>query len=130
MGRKSDCEAAKLLFVYLYESCVESARSAGSAPWRPQTRRAFVSAFKVGFAHAICDRLETKRAELKAAATEHALVRIDQMERRVEEKFKELFPGARSLNNGPRAVNAEGYWAGKRYGTSIGINSTKRLKGA
>lgn len=138
VGRKSDCESAKALFGYLCESCVDAARNAATHQrWRATvdvtehfgTRRTFISGFKVGFAQAIYRRLERKRAELKAGASEQALVRIDQMERRVEEKVRELYPEARE---GPRRLTADqdGYLAGERYGSTVGINSTKRLKGA
>jgi hypothetical protein len=135
VGRKSDCDAAKALFGYLYESCVTAARNeAASVDFTEsffdfETRGTFIGAFKAGFADAIWHRLETKRSELKAAASEQALVRIDQMERRVEDKVRELFPKLGEPQARRWPANADGYLAGQKYGSAIGINAAKRLKG-
>src|SRR5208282_2819856 len=85
-----------------------------------------------GYAGAIYHRLDSKRDQLKAGlalqSNSTALMRIDQMEKVVEEKFDELFPDTVTTGGG-RASNRSGYHAGNAYGSRIGINGTKRLGG-
>lgn len=127
VGRKSDRTAVMTLFVYLSKACVEMApREAATLCGPYGDRSGFVSSFKLGFASAICERLRVKVAELRAGAGEQGLMRINQMERAVNQKYRELFPNTRSGGRA-HARNYSGYSAGKAYGHSVGINSTLRL---
>lgn len=144
VGRASDRAAAATLFTYLSKACIEMARcersknratgisifgfdSARSVRGSSAENRAFVSSFKTGFAVAIYHRLKIKRAELKAGAQAQGLIRIDQMERAVDAKFKDIFPGSYVAKHRIAARNEAGYSAGKSYGTAVGINSRARL---
>lgn len=142
LGKESDRAAAKALFLYLYEACVEavpmqvadyymSGRMAKDKSYNPYTadhvlKRTFASAFKIGFASAIADRLAVQNIALKAGVGERGLIRIDQLERKVEEKMDEMFPD-RVTGGITSTKGRSGYEAGKSYGSAIGINSTKRL---
>jgi len=130
VGRASDRAAASALFVYLSKACIEMApREADmNGAYEKIERRTWISSFKLGYAGAIYHRLDSKR-DLALQSNSTALMRIDQMEKVVEEKFKELFP--KTVNTGGRrASNRDGFYAGKEYGSKIGINSTNRLTGA
>jgi hypothetical protein len=132
VGRASDRAATSALFIYLSQACIEMApkhadtNGYGKRICPSALRRSFLSSFKIGFAVAIYQRLRVKKAELKAGAQVQGLIRIDQMERAVADKFKEMFPHTR--NGGAISCrNNQGYQAGKSYGGAVGINSTKRL---
>lgn len=127
VGRKSDRTAVMTLFVYLSKACIEMAPREAAAACGPYGyQRSFVSSFKLGFASAICERLRVKLAELKSATQEQGLIRIDQMERAVSQKYHELFPHTRT-GGAVRARNYSGYSVGRAYGQSVGINSRPRL---
>ena len=127
VGRRSDRTAVMTLFVYLSKACIEMAPREASAACGPfGDKRGFISSFKLGFASAICQRLRTKLAELKSSTQEQGLMRIDQIERAVSQKYMELYPHTRT-GGYSCARNRDGYSAGRAYGQSVGINSTLRL---
>ena len=126
VGRASDRQAATELFQYLSKAAIEMAPREALAHGAINTKKSFISAFKLGFASAIARRLTVKAAELKAGAQVQGLIRIDQMTRATDDKFKELFPNTQNARV-TRARNYTGYQAGRTYGTAVGINGTKRL---
>lgn len=128
IGKPSDRTATKVLFKYLYDTCLEAAPehtrihcSFGTT----QEKTNFTKGFKFGFSVAIAERLKVEKTKLKAAAHEQGLIRIDQLEKAVDAKVHEEFP--RLQQSRPTTRNYEGYAAGKVYGGAVGINSTKRL---
>lgn len=145
-GRATDCAAAKALFRYLYEAVLEAAPRFTREHCTPEqlaieykawgytpatARRLFSQKFKLGFAYAIQTRLAAQQAELKAGAGEKGLIRIDRLEKAVADEVDRMFPWDRRkgrtsyFNSG----TGSGFAAGEAYGSSIGISSTKRLKG-
>lgn len=127
VGSPTDRATTIALFSYLSNACLEMAPREADAKWDGTgTRRSYISSFKLGFGGAIYDRLEVKKAELKAGAQEQGLIRLDQIEKAVNEKFKELFPNT-SRPAGARLYNRNGYDAGHAYGSVVGINGMKRL---
>lgn len=134
VGRATDRDTTKAMFIYLSNACIDMAPQEALAFFGPSPipefkhphQRSFISSFKLGFANAIYRRLERKREELKAGASEQGLIRVDQMEKVVAQKFKELFPHTHS-DAPARSYNHHGYNAGREYGTKVGINSTLRL---
>lgn len=131
VGRETDRETAKALFIYLSKACIEMApREADmNGAYERIERRTWISSFKLGFACAISNRLDRKLEQLKAGTPEQGLIRIDQMVRSTEKKFKELFPNTVKTGGGS-ASNSDGFSSGNTYGSRIGINSTKRLTGS
>jgi len=140
-GRVSDRLAAKALFSYLYEACLEAApeharKYAYSGQMRDDVvryytteaalKRRFTQGFKLGFSSGVANRLRSQVAALKAGAGQQGLVRIDQLARNVDSKIRETFP---RLQKGRAASvrGRSGYEAGRAYGGAIGLNSTKRL---
>lgn len=142
-GRLSDRTAAKALFMYLYQACLETApelsrqymcseqyvqdraRDYGYSSEATFKRR-YTSGFKLGFATGISNRLRSQVVSLKASAGEQGLIRIDQLARNVDAAVRDQFPRlahARAASVRGRS----GYDAGRAYGSSIGLNSTKRL---
>lgn len=135
VGKESNRQTTLALFKYLSEACREIApREARKADFAPinifqhkrQTRKSFVSGFKLGFAVSICGRLRVKKLELQAGAQAQGLIRLDQMERATSKTFKELFPKT-SHPSTQEPKNKTGFVAGKAYGAAVGINSTLRL---
>jgi len=142
-GRESDRIAAKSTFSYLYGACLEAAPEAtrayeyseqfradhardGYYSSRATLKRRFTQGFKAGFASGIAARLRSQVVSLKASAGEQGLIRIDQLAQQVDAKVKDTFPRTqKSSSSMPKGRS--GYNAGKAYGGSIGINSTKRL---
>jgi hypothetical protein len=126
VGRATDRQAATELFTYLSKACIEMAPNEADRNCIINQRRSYISSFKLGFASAIYHRIVHKQMELKAGAQEQGLIRIDQMEKAVEKKFKELYPYT-TTGAPARAYNRSGFAAGKVYGQAVGINGTKRL---
>jgi hypothetical protein len=129
VGQPTDRATAKALFKYLYDTCIEAAPAhtlAHCGYWAdPQEKRRFNKGFKFGFACAIAERLAVEKSKLKAGAQQQGLIRIDQLEKKVDAKVREEFPSLRSSTSSTRSL--AGYTAGKVYGGAVGINSTKRL---
>jgi len=126
VGRKPDRDTTKALFIYLSEAAIQtSVREAylGDAP--VASAGEFMRGFKFGFAAAIADRLAIKKKELTAGAGTQGLIRLNQIELAVKEKYDELFPDTVTSTVSTR--NHDGYVAGHAYGQAIGINATKRL---
>lgn len=131
VGRSTDRAATVAMFSYLSRACIEMAPREAIIQGVYERHRSFVSSFKLGFAGAIQRRLARKREELKAGLAlggkqEQGLMRIDQMEKAVESKFKEFHPDAVTCAPA-RTYHHGGYRAGRTYGESVGINNTKRL---
>lgn len=142
LGRQSDREASKLMFKYLYEIAFEVAPREAQAYTRTDQflhdslltgqsgaalKRTFQSGWKLGYARALHKRLEAKRGQLLAGAREQGLIRIDRLERSLEEAIKLHFPSLRK-SGGVRTKGVSGYQAGQKYGSEVGINSRKRLQ--
>lgn len=139
VGRDSDRQVVKMMFTYLAQACVEMARReansarckigffSGDRRGKSAANRVFISSFKTGFALAINTRLQAKRLELKAGAQSQGLIRIDQLELATNTAMKRLFPNARQVSERVTSRSAVGYYAGKSYGSAVGINSTARL---
>jgi hypothetical protein len=142
LGRASDREACKLTFRYLYEIALEVApREAQAYAMTDQflhdrlltgqsgavLMRTFQSGWKLGYASALYTRLEAQRGQVLAGVREQCLVRIDQLEKAVAEATKVYFPFLRK-SGAVRTKGVNGYRAGQKYGSEIGINSGKRLQ--
>jgi hypothetical protein len=142
VGRQSDREASKLLFKYLYEIALEVAPLEAQAYMRTHRflrdallsrqsgavlKRTFQSGWKLGYASALHKRLEANRGQLLAGAAAQGLIRIDQLERSLEEAIKLHFPSLRKSGE-VSTKGVSGYRAGQKYGSEVGINSRKRLR--
>jgi len=58
---------------------------------------------------------------------EQGLIRIEQLQRPLVEAIKLHFPPLRK-GAGVRTKRVSGYRAGQKYGSEVGINSSKRLR--
>jgi hypothetical protein len=130
VGRASDRAATTALFVYLSKACKEMAPQAARDAGAIHSRTSFITAFNLGFAAAIAERLATNLNGLKAGlrlnGQQTGLVRIDQMVKATNDKFRELFP--RTVTARATSIRSSaGYYAGKTYGAAVGINKTLRL---
>jgi hypothetical protein len=92
------------------------------------SKRSFITSFKLGFASAIAERMRVTTQELKAGAQEQGLMRIDQLEKKVADKFSDLFPHA-TRGRKTSCKNYSGFSAGKAYGHAVGIGGGPRLTG-
>ena len=128
VGRLSDRNAVSMLFVYLSKAAMEMSKQAANDRALDGSRRSFITSFKLGFASAIGDRLRVTTQELKAGAQEQGLMRIDQLEKKVSDKFRDMFPHATS-GRSVSAKNYSGFSAGKAYGHAVGIGGGPRLTG-
>lgn len=141
VGRETDRETAKTMFRYLYQTCIEV------APWHAQEyakseqfsydsartlqsaaslKRTFNSGFKLGFASAIYHRLKRERETLLTGVQEQGLIRLDQLQKQVDDVTNKTFPHLRKGRKISTRSHA-GYHAGKQYGANVGLNGSKRL---
>ena len=130
VGRLSDRNAVSMLFVYLSKAAMEMSKQAANDRGL-DGRRSFITSFKLGFSSAIGKRLRVTTQELKAGAQEQGLMRIDQLEKKVTDKFRDMFPHTTSGRNvrNVSCKNYSGFSAGKAYGHAVGIGGGPRLTG-
>jgi hypothetical protein len=143
IGRQSDKRVVRQLFKYLYDACIEVVavkaeeyKSSGEflalvhlhGKQPAAVVRTFISGFKLGFSAAISERLgadrEAARKKLQGA-NETGLIRLDQLERAVQDFKEQHHKHLRKLRCSTRGVR--GYELGKAYGSAVGLSSTPRL---
>jgi hypothetical protein len=126
-GRETDRREMLQMLAYLTQAGREMAEtkareyralSGGRLP------NAYKNSFKLGFAVAIADRMKSKAKELMAS-NETGLVLVDRINDELDAHLKQRYTSLRA--GGKVTTKGMGYGAGRAYGQSIGINSTKRL---
>lgn len=126
VGRASDREVTKTMFRFLYRACLEMSnkdawRYAGAAAQR------YRKSFGAGFAHAIRSRTEDTVKALAESADQRGLVLINKEAEALATYIKSAFDGLQSSTVRPCVASADGYHAGKKYGSEIGLTSNKCL---
>jgi hypothetical protein len=130
LGRKSDRLAAVAMIRYLHDACLECAdinTKAYEVESVFDSKRKYRNGFKLGFAHAIGQRLTVEKDKLVAALGEQGLIRLDRVEKAIDDEFRKRdTTERRPLPIDPGSY--KGFVAGKEYGWKIGINAKSRLK--